>query len=630
MTTLYDYKGDPIKMPRRPERDRLAQPSRMDRWGRAMTGSITPGVVARTLRAAESGDLSAQAGLFDRMLERDARLRGLLQSRCNAIRGLDWQIEPAEDTAKDREIAAFCTEVLAGCRYFRGGLGRLNHAVGHGFAALELFWGEKDGRHVIEQVQEVPQRRFVQDPESRELRLLTETNSLGDPIPPFRTALHRYDALAANVGASGLFRTLVWLWVFKHYSLKDFAIFCEIYGIPLRLGKYGAGASDEEKRTLRDAVQHLGSDGAGIVSKDTEIEFVEISHSKGSHPHLDMIDLVNTEMAIAVLGQTLTTDAGDRGTQALGSVHDQVRMDLVEGDADELEDTVRHEILAPLVSFNFGPEALVPEAKLPVPRPKDTERTARTIQVAVQSGVKVPMRWAQEQLEIPEPEEGEELVLPMMATPEGPEGEGAPAATRHASRRRTEVRSLVDRGEGLSDDDLAAATGPAVEAAAGALEAYAGRIGAMVASGDWRLPFEDVQALGVLLDDTTERGLMRGADDAVAEMAEGLRAASDDFEETYDFIPAAAAQFHRVKAFSVATVTDVRLLEAMKDGLQRAIEEGRTRADFAREINAEFDRLGVGRLSDWHLRTVFQTNYLSAYSAGRFHAMVDPRQAKCR
>ncbi len=56
--------------------------------------------------------------------------------------------------------------------------------------------------------------------------------------------------------------------------MKDWVIFCEVYGMPLRLGKYDPGASKEDKEALAIAVQTLGTDAAGIISKATEIEFL--------------------------------------------------------------------------------------------------------------------------------------------------------------------------------------------------------------------------------------------------------------------------------------------------------------------------------------------------------------------
>jgi hypothetical protein len=86
---------------------------------------------------------------------------------------------------------------------------------------------------------------------------------------------------------------------------------------------------------LVQAIRNLGSDAAGVISKSTEIEFVEAaSRSGGANPYQLMAEFCNREMSKAVLGQTLTTDTtGSTGTYAAASVHGQVRRDLVEADA---------------------------------------------------------------------------------------------------------------------------------------------------------------------------------------------------------------------------------------------------------------------------------------------------------
>lgn len=617
MTTIYDYAGRPIVRPKRPDKDRLPQPRRMDRYAGYMSGTVTPTRVARILRDAESGRITDQANLFDRMLERDARLRGLMQSRCNAIRGLEWQIEPAEDSPADEKIADFCRNALRQCRYFRAGLGRLNRAIGHGFAALELYWEYDGARHIIGQVQEIRQRRFIQDPETREIRLLTETDWLGEAMPPFRAAVHRSDALSANVADSALFRNLVWLWMFKHYALKDFAIFAEVYGMPLRLGRYDPSASPAEIDALKDALQALGTDAAGVISKQCEVTFEEVSAKSGKLPQQELISLVNTEMAIAVLGQTLTTDAGDKGTQALGTVHDQVRMDLVEGDAIALEDTIQNEILRPLVGFNFGWEAEIPSFRLPVPRPKDTEAIARTIQIAVQTGIQVGQRYGREALDIPEPEEDEELVTQP--------GQAFPAGLKHTAT----VKRRLDPTPNDSEPKLNVEREVSryVDNGLRAIEPWIERAQEMIRTDDWRITFEDIQALGRVVQECIERAESMGRGAAISTMAVKERSAmavkkhSASAGETYEFIPEAAAQMARVKAVTVATVTDVELLDSIKDRLQEAIEEGQTRKWFTGQVNETFDALGMSRLKPRHLNTVFQNNYLTAHAAGRWHAL---------
>ncbi|MGI0444847.1 phage portal protein family protein [Pseudomonas aeruginosa] len=47
---------------------------------------------------------------------------------------------------------------------------------------------------------------------------------------------------------NGLFRVLAWPYLFRHYATSDLAEMLEIYGLPIRPGKYPPGtAADEEK-----------------------------------------------------------------------------------------------------------------------------------------------------------------------------------------------------------------------------------------------------------------------------------------------------------------------------------------------------------------------------------------------
>ena len=68
---------------------------------------------------------------------------------------------------------------------------------------------------------------------------------------------------------------LSWMYLFKNYDLKDWVSFCEVFGMPLRLGKYSPSASEDDKLALMRALVQIGTDAAGIIPEGTEIEFKE-------------------------------------------------------------------------------------------------------------------------------------------------------------------------------------------------------------------------------------------------------------------------------------------------------------------------------------------------------------------
>src|SRR5208337_4868486 len=85
------------------------------------------------------------------------------------------------------------------------------------------------------------------------------------PLYPFKFVTHIARAKAGLPIRGGLARAAGWSYLFKSYALKDWAAFAEVYGQPLRVGKYGPGATEEDKHALLSAVAHIGTDAAAII-----------------------------------------------------------------------------------------------------------------------------------------------------------------------------------------------------------------------------------------------------------------------------------------------------------------------------------------------------------------------------
>ena len=84
---------------------------------------------------------------------------------------------------------------------------------------------------------------------------------------------------------------------------------------------------------------------------------------------------------------------------------------------------------------------------------------------------------------------------------------------------------------------------------------------------------------------------------------------------------------YQMQAFTVAGVTDVRLIEQIQQALIDVLSQGGTQQDFENAVNALTDAQGIERLAAFHLETVFQTNIMTAYANGRFEQLRDPAVA---
>jgi len=153
------------------------------------------------------------------------------------------------------------------------------------------------------------------------------------------------------------------------------------------------------------AIRNLGSDAAGVISKATEIEFIEAaSRRSNTNPYQSMAEFCNREMSKAVLGQTLTTDtAGSTGTYSTARVHAAVRGDLVQADAQALGTTLREQLLRPLVGFNFGWDRPVPWFRFKYEEEEDLKTLSEVYRNLAAMGVKLSPEYLAERFGMPLP-----------------------------------------------------------------------------------------------------------------------------------------------------------------------------------------------------------------------------------
>lgn len=415
MAQLLDAYGRPIPVQRRPILDVVAAVSVRDRWSTYPSAGLTPGALARILREADAGDVTRQAELFEEMEEKDAHLYSLLQTRKNGVLGLDWEVIPFSDRRSDRRVAEFVSDVLGNLEGFEESLLDLLDAIGKGFSVLEILWSV-EGREVRPaRLVWVHPKHFRVGPHG-ELRLLTDDSpAAGVELVPHKFVVHRYKARSGYMNRAGILRVVSWLYLFKNASLKDWVRYAEVFGMPLRVGRYDPSASEEDKQALFQAVRDLGADAAGIISKATEIEFVETKVNTGGSPYRELAEYIDRQMSKAVLGQTLTSDVGERGSYAASKTHDAVRQDLKEADCKALAETLRVDLIRPLVMFNFGPDALdrLPWIKWHYEPAEDLKATAEIYGLLVERvGLPIAAEHIYERFGIPAPEPGQTVLAP--------------------------------------------------------------------------------------------------------------------------------------------------------------------------------------------------------------------------
>ncbi|EMY0604116.1 DUF935 domain-containing protein, partial [Escherichia coli] len=69
-------------------------------------------------------------------------------------------------------------------------------------------------------------------------------------------------------------------------------------------------------------------------------------------PFETMISWGERSISKAILGGTLTTEAGDKGARSLGEVHNEVRREIRDSDLRQLAATLNRDLVYPLYALN--------------------------------------------------------------------------------------------------------------------------------------------------------------------------------------------------------------------------------------------------------------------------------------
>ncbi|KVE36203.1 DUF935 domain-containing protein [Burkholderia sp. BDU5] len=469
MAQILDMYGQPIQREvlSEPQTSKLGWITRD--FAQHPSRGLTPKKLHSILEAAEYGDLMAQSDLFTDMEERDAHLFADMSKRKRALLTLDWNIvAPANASAEEKKQAAQLEEWFTDLANLDDVLFDQMDAIGHGFSAQEIEWHQVEKVWLPKTLTHRPQRWF-RTPlyDGNDLRL-RDNSSDGQPLWPFGWLVHKHRAKSGYLTRAGLHRVLAWPYLFKTYAVSDLAEFLEIYGLPLRVGKYPPGSTKEEKATLLRAVAEIGHNAAGIIPEGMLIEFTEAADGS-KDPFEAMINWCEKSVSKAILGGTLTSQAdGKTSTNALGKTHNEVRRDLLTSDARQAQRTLTN-LCYMLSALNFGASdpRRCPRFEFDTRDAEDLALYADALPKLVGAGVKVPRQWAQDKLMIPEPKDGEDILSvpkPQMALPpaERPDEQPRTSTMRYRAVLRNAAGEIVYPDQDELDQTVAALPADAI------------------------------------------------------------------------------------------------------------------------------------------------------------------------
>lgn len=370
---------------------------RKEMWHWSFSGFDSLFSVKAAIRELELGQLARPAVLLDAMTRDDA-LGGALKRRAEALPSLPLSVEKgtgrhaqyvADSLGKDFEKMAPDSELAS--------LVQWGITLGVGFA--EVKWKLNSSRWM-------PRLR-VWHPWAFHYRhdlekwFGTDQNGTFE-VTPGNGQWVVYEPYGRKGFLRASVRELYMPWLLRQWGQRDSGRYSEVYGSPIRKGYVPRDASKETVDAFMRELAALGNETSITLPRGIngqpgfDLELLE-ARGDGMDQFLALINNAKTDIRVAILGQNLTTEVSG-GSYAAAKVHESVRNDLLQADADKLSDCINEQLVLPWAVFNFGTQEIAPKICWNTQPPED-KKTEGDAMAALAAGL-VAMKAAGVNLDI--------------------------------------------------------------------------------------------------------------------------------------------------------------------------------------------------------------------------------------
>ena len=426
--------------------ERIPVVSITDRYSDYSTRGLTPRRLAEILEEADSGMIHRQSELFSEMLEKDAKLLSVFQARRLAVVRRNRTVIPYSTDQNDLDIAEATSIAFKRLKHANVIVENIADCIPKQFSVNQIDWDLNNSEYMFNDITFVDQKKFrygkvtdlYSDP--NELRLIIDPNRRdyyrgifseeelancavdglsieSDPIVRQRFIIAHSSAMSGLHARTAIMRPLTYLFLFKNYDIKWWLTFAEkILGY--RIGKYDVSQPDQ-KNLLITAVQGLAEDSAAVISKDSQIEFVQMAAQAATHlVYGDLQKWVDDTYGQLVLGHTGSSQAtpGKLGGEDMAK---EVKQEFVEADAEIIDAAISDDLFRPYVIANYGPQEGYPYCQTDVSQALDMKKETDIDLNLQKMGYPITMRYVKEKYGRPLPnlDDPEDKILVPVATP---------------------------------------------------------------------------------------------------------------------------------------------------------------------------------------------------------------------
>lgn len=307
------------------------------------------------LMSEEDGTLATRGGskgvrVYDE-IERDAYAYACLHKRKMAVIGREWQVEPATSSRLDKR-AADLVKAQFEAMQFDVVCYHLLDSILKGYSVAEVMWSVEGSEIRAKRVIPRNAARFMFDIDDN-LRLRTMQHPVeGEPMPDRKFIVHSVGSKQGSRYGLGLGTVLFWPVFFKRQGIQFWLTFADKFGSPTTVGKYPSGTSQVEQNTLLDALRALSRETQVSIPEGMTIELLEAQRSGSVTTYETLLRYMDEQIAYATVGES-SSGAGSGGALASAvNQRNEVRLELVQSDADMLSATLNHSLCKWITEYN--------------------------------------------------------------------------------------------------------------------------------------------------------------------------------------------------------------------------------------------------------------------------------------
>ena len=589
---------------------------------------------------------------LEQEVERDPKFHSEHIKRITALLKNGWEIVPAKTLqngttkikARDQEIRDFVVFALANMESeFETDIMAMFSAISRGYSVSEINYkiiekGRFKGKIGLKNIRHKQQRYFAFkfddlgyfkltqiDPEYNELDLSKFIHfiyGLDDENP--------YGQSVASICA-------FWVWLKKNEA-KFWAFFSERFGQPLPYVEIPENTKkgDDADRAADMLLYAVHNDTGVKVPKNIVLKFLEATRS-GDVGYETFIDRCEREIALAVNGQTLTSEQGgsSKGSHALGSVHANILNTYTLFDLIISAAAINKQLIQKLVDINFADVVAYPSFYWKYIDFSGLITLSQSLQALTQSGLKIPVRWVYDITGIPIPENDEEILSIQKALDTAVKGvdnkvknsfsekesfANANAKTKNALKKEEEYTKKNDKALKYADDEII-----------GVFENIKKNI-------IKQKSLKNVEKeINKNLPETLSKLLLFGSIWGKETALNSLNSYKSKFKEHFkeanslddmlaDFLDRkvlSKKEYNKLsrtmkdKSFSISQDTSKIVLEKLKKKLSEFLKNSPSPQEINKEVAKAFDEAGISKVTPAYIETVSRTNLQSAYSISR-------------